>query len=122
MALRLARLSAKGIIVHGQVRDLSELRSTGLPIWALGTSTVGAGAESKPHAIDVPIKVGHTEVKAGDLVFMDWENGCVVIPQELVGKVVELLPRLVGADEKVKEDVAKGVSVKEAFQRHRGNL
>ena len=54
------------------------------------------------------------------MVFSDPINGVAIIPKEKLDQVIELLPVIVGADEKVKEDVQKGVSVKEAFARHRG--
>lgn len=91
-------------------------------IWAKGTSTVGAGAESKPLRINSPIEVDGMLVSPGDILFSDPENGVVIIPKAKVGAVLELLPRLVEADERVKEDVKKGVSVKEAFQKHRSSL
>lgn len=50
------------------------------------------------------------------------ENGIVSIPQTKLDAVLELLPRLVAADEKVMEDVENGVDVGEAFRRHRSNL
>lgn len=121
MALRLAKLGAVGVIVDGRIRDIKELKATKLPIWAKGTSTVGAGAESQPHAINVPITVEGVDITPGDLVFCD-DNGVVVIPQSHIARVVELLPKIVGADDKVKEDVEAGVSVKEAFKKHRSNL
>lgn len=53
-------------------------------------------------------------------MFADPVEGVVVIPQDKLDAVLELLPRLTGDDEKVKEDVEKGVTVKEAFTKHRG--
>ncbi|OAA70309.1 DlpA domain protein [Cordyceps fumosorosea ARSEF 2679] len=120
MALRMRVLGVKGIIVAGRVRDLVELRSTELPIWALGTSTVGSGGSSVPWAREVPLTINGVLVSPGDLAVNDPVNGVVVIPRDKVGQVLELLPRLTSADEKAKADVALGVSVKEAFQRHRG--
>ena len=43
----------------------------------------------------------------------------MVIPQELVDKVLELMPKIVEADDKVKEDVMAGSTVAEAFKKHR---
>jgi hypothetical protein len=43
----------------------------------------------------------------------------VVIPQDLLEKVLELMPRLVEADEKVKEAVKAGMSVFDAFKKFR---
>ncbi|TVY15398.1 4-hydroxy-4-methyl-2-oxoglutarate aldolase [Lachnellula arida] len=120
MALRMRMRGAVGVVVLGRVRDLVELESTGLPIWSKGTSIVGTGAEAKPHAIQIPLDINGTIVKPGDLVFGDATNGVVVIPQDKVDEVVALLPKLVEADERVKEDVEKGMSVQEAFKKHRG--
>ncbi|KAM3450419.1 hypothetical protein MY3296_006088 [Beauveria thailandica] len=120
MALRMQVLGLKGIIVAGRVRDLVELQSTELPIWALGTSTVGSGGSSTPWAREVPLTINGVRVAPGDLAVHDPVNGVVVIPQDKVAQVLELLPKLTSADDKAKADVALGVSVKEAFQRHRG--
>jgi regulator of RNase E activity RraA len=122
MALRMKVLGAKGILVAGRVRDVTELESTGLPVWARGTSTVGSGAASIAWAIQVDLEIDGTLVRPGDLAFCDPINGIVVIPQDKILGVLELLPKLTSADDKAKEDVAKGVSVREAFQRHRSDL
>ena len=44
-----------------------------------------------------------------------------MIPKDKLDAVVELTPKLVQADDKVKEEVEKGMTVKEAFARFRGN-
>lgn len=120
MAARMKYLGAEGLVVDGRVRDLVALNETQLPIWSKGTSIVGAGAETKFHARNVPVQVGETIVEAGDIVMTDpFENGVVAVPQGKVDELLELLPKLVGADEKVIADVAQGVTVQEAFKRHR---
>lgn len=80
---------------------------------------MGTGLEAKAHAVQVPLDLGGTIVSPGDLVFSDPTNGVVIIPQDKVAEVVDLIPALISADDRVKEDVASGVSVKEAFARHR---
>jgi regulator of RNase E activity RraA len=59
-------------------------------------------------------------VKPGDLVFSDATNGVVVIPEDKVNDVISMLPALVEADDRVKEEVRKGMTVQEAFKKHRG--
>ncbi|KAK1978204.1 DlpA domain-containing protein [Colletotrichum cereale] len=122
MAVRMKVRQAKAIVVVGRARDQGELASTGLPIWTRGLSTVGAGAESTPWAVQVPVDVDGTVVSPGDLVFADPANGVVSIPRDLVDRVLELLSKLTAADDRVKEDVLKGVSVYDAFKAHRSNL
>lgn len=121
MAARMKHLGAEGLVVDGRVRDLVALNETQLPIWSKATSIVGAGAETKFHAQNVPVKIGEATVAPGDIVMMDpIENGVVAVPQDKIEELLELLPKLVGADEKVIADVEQGVSVEEAFRRHRG--
>ena len=61
-----------------------------------------------------------TIVNPGDLVFSDSVNGVIVIPQDKVSELVSILPGLVEADDRVKEDVQTGMTVQEAFKKHRG--
>ncbi|KAL7932721.1 RraA-like protein [Trichoderma chlorosporum] len=120
MALRMKVRQVTGIIVAGRVRDLDELRSTDLPIWGHGTSTVGSGGSSVPWATQVTVQVNGVNISPGDVAFSDPGNGVVIIPRDKIDQVLELLPGLVAADDKVKEDVLKGMSVYEAFKLHRG--
>ncbi|KAL6158548.1 hypothetical protein ACJQWK_03190 [Exserohilum turcicum] len=120
MAARMQHLGAEGVVVDGRVRDITALNQTGLPIWSRATSVIGAGAETKFHAHNVPVRIGETVVEAGDIIMIDpFENGVVAVPQGKVDELLELLPRLIEADEKVTADVGQGVSVEEAFKRHR---
>ncbi|KAF2130347.1 DlpA domain-containing protein [Dothidotthia symphoricarpi CBS 119687] len=120
MAARMKYLGAEGLVVDGRVRDLVALNETQLPIWSKATSIIGAGAETKFHARNVPVKIGGSTVAPGDIVMIDpFENGVVAVPQDKVEELLELLPKLVGADEKVIADVEQGVSVQEAFKHHR---
>lgn len=59
-------------------------------------------------------------VNPGDIAFQDPVNGVVIIPQDQVEQVLDMLPNLIAADDKVKEDVLKGMTVFEAFKLHRG--
>ena len=52
-------------------------------------------------------------------MFCDPLEGVVVIPAGLLEDVLTLMPKLVAADDKVKEDVLNGSTVFEAFRKHR---
>ncbi|KAF2116232.1 ribonuclease E inhibitor RraA/Dimethylmenaquinone methyltransferase [Lophiotrema nucula] len=109
MALRMKHLGAQSIIIDGRVRDLVSLSELELPVWSKGTSIIGAGAESKFHARNVPVKIGNVTVEPGDIIMADpYENGVVAIPRGKLYDVLELLPKLVGADERVVKDVEEG--------------
>jgi regulator of RNase E activity RraA len=70
------------------------------------------------------LHTGHSPKSAhidpqGDIVFCDALEGVVAIPKDLLDDVIDLMPKLVHADEMVKEDVQAGFSVFEAFKKHR---
>jgi hypothetical protein len=44
----------------------------------------------------------------------------VCIPKDLVSRVLEILPGIVGADEKVMKEVEEGGDVGSAFRKYRG--
>ncbi|KAK2589524.1 hypothetical protein QQS21_012799 [Conoideocrella luteorostrata] len=119
MALRMKIRGVEGIIVAGRVRDVEELRDTNMPILAHGLSTVGSGGSSVPWALQVPLEINSVKVSPGDVAFQDPVNGVVIIPQDKVEEVLGMLPKLTAADDKVKEDVLKGMSVYDAFKLHR---
>ncbi|KAJ5205890.1 Ribonuclease E inhibitor RraA/Dimethylmenaquinone methyltransferase [Penicillium cf. griseofulvum] len=119
MATRMKAVGIKATVVGGRVRDLRELRATGLPIWARATSTVGTNAEAKAGVRDVPISIGGVSVSPGDVIFCDPLEGVVAIPRELLGQVLELMPKLTGDDDDAKEAVVGGMSVTDAFRVYR---
>jgi regulator of RNase E activity RraA len=71
-----------------------------------------------PKAI-CPFAVVDTTIQ-GDIIFCDPLEGVVVIPQSLLEDCLQLMPKLVQADDFVKADVDRGMSVSEAFKKHRG--
>ncbi|QRD83000.1 DlpA domain protein [Aspergillus flavus] len=122
MAVRMKYLGVKGALVNGRVRDLSEIRECQLPVWARATSTVGTAAEAKPGARNVPVSLGGVTVSPGDIIFCDPLEGVVAIPRELLDQVLDLMPKLVAMDDKVKEAVLQGSNVFDAFKKFRTKI
>ncbi|EPS42751.1 hypothetical protein H072_3281 [Dactylellina haptotyla CBS 200.50] len=123
VAARIQTLNGLGIVVDGRVRDVTELKSLGLHVWAKGTSTVGAGGESKCIAVGQDVIVEGVTISPGDIIFADPTNGVVSIPKDKVDAVLELLPKITGADDKVRTDVLEnGSGLQEAFDKHRKGI
>ncbi|PLB55014.1 RraA-like protein [Aspergillus steynii IBT 23096] len=122
MAVRMNALGVKGVLVNGRIRDVQEMRGCGIPVWARGTSTVGTAAEAKPGARNVPVNLGGVVVSPGDIIFCDPLEGVVAIPIDLLDPVLELMPKLVAMDDRVKEAVVQGSSVFDAFQKFRTKI
>ncbi|KAF3912222.1 hypothetical protein ABW21_db0209856 [Orbilia brochopaga] len=123
VAARIQKLGCAAVVVDGRIRDVSELVSLGLHVWAKGTSTVGAGAEARCVSVGEEIEVAGIRITPGDVIFADPVNGVVCIPKDRLNDVLELLPKITGADEKVRTDVLEnGSSLQEAFNKHRKGI
>ena len=77
-----------GILVDGAVRDLDELAAIGLPIWARFVRAQGATKRAVGE-LDVPVTIGGTEIKPGDLVVMDCD-GAMALGSAQVEEVLPL--------------------------------
>lgn len=77
-----------GILVDGAVRDLDELEAIGLPIWTRFVRAQGT-TKGEIGKLDVPVVLGGTGIRPGDLVVMDCD-GALALPSERVEEVLPL--------------------------------
>lgn len=79
---------AAAVVVDGVATDVLELRETGLPVFARGTSCLttkrvyGSGS-----AVNVSVRCGGVTVNPGDLVLGD-DNGVVILSPEVADQVL----------------------------------
>ena len=88
LATQAQRRGVAGMLVDGAVRDLDELAGLGLPIWARYVRAQGA-TKGEVGKLDVPVTVGGTEIRPGDLVVLDCD-GAVALPADRVDEVLPL--------------------------------
>jgi 4-hydroxy-4-methyl-2-oxoglutarate aldolase len=83
---------AAGVVVDGVATDILELRATGLPVFARGTSCLTT--KRIHHAlsdVNIPVMCGGVEVRPGDWVLGD-DNGVIVLsPAALEGVLDQAL-------------------------------
>ena len=80
---------------------------------------MGAGAQCKPYATQVPVTIGDVQVKPGDLILADPSEGVVRIPLEVVEGVIVWLQKRGDREEKIQDMIRDGFSVEEAFEKCR---
>ena len=79
---------AAGVVVDGVATDLLELRATGLPVFARGTSCLTTKrVRSAGSAVNVPVQCGGVQVNPGDWVLGD-DNGVIVLSPEAAAAVL----------------------------------
>jgi 4-hydroxy-4-methyl-2-oxoglutarate aldolase len=88
MATQAQTRGIAGILVDGAVRDVDEIAEMGMPVWTRFVRAQGAtkGVVGK---LDVPVVVGGTEIRPGDLIVMDCD-GAMALPGERVAEVLPL--------------------------------
>ena len=80
---------AVGIVVDGAVTDLLELRETGLPVFARGTSLLTTKLHGRGDSqINQPMQCAGVTVRPGDLVLAD-DNGVLFLDQASAQDVIE---------------------------------
>ena len=97
-ALAASARRAAGIVTNGAVRDVAELRSQPLPIFAAGINLFGT-QKMHPGRHGGPVVIGQAVVHPGDIVIGD-ADGVVVVPQTEAASVLE---RAVKIHERCKE-------------------
>jgi len=108
---------AMGCVTDGLVRDVKRVREMRFPVFHGGIAPLDSRGRGKVMAIDVPIACGGVDVKPGDMVFGD-VDGVVVIPQALAERAVTLALEKVAGENRVREELARGDSLRDVFTRH----
>ena len=87
LATQAAARGAAGLLVDAAVRDVEELATIGLPIWARWIRVRGA-TKTAVGAIDEPVQVGGCTIHPGDAVVLD-ADGAAVVTSSRFGEVLE---------------------------------
>jgi 4-hydroxy-4-methyl-2-oxoglutarate aldolase len=101
------RQGVSALLVDGAVRDLEELQTLGLPVWARWVRARGA---TKEHVgeLDAPVVVGGAAIEAGDVVVLD-ADGAVVVPLARVDEVTMLALEREQSEVAAREQYLSGV-------------
>ncbi|HEX9923931.1 MAG TPA: 4-carboxy-4-hydroxy-2-oxoadipate aldolase/oxaloacetate decarboxylase [Anaerolineae bacterium] len=78
---------AAAILVDAAVRDVEELIELSLPIWTRYIRVKGA-SKTKIGQLNVPVRVGETQIQPGDIVVLD-ADGAVCVEQTRLPEVLE---------------------------------
>ncbi|KAH8662212.1 RraA-like protein [Xylariales sp. PMI_506] len=124
MSTRAQALGAVGAVIDGRFRDVHEQRGLGFPVFARDVGTAPPAELLKVAAVDVPVTVTSDDqphgmlVRPGDYIVGD-ANGVVVLPVELAEQALPLMRKQVEADERMAEEIKKGMSFVEASKKFR---
>lgn len=106
-----------GAVVDGGLRDTDFVLQLGFPVWCGLRSPASSIGRWNIVDWDCKITIGSTPIHPGDWVFGD-VDGVVIIPKDVVEEVLAESESKVANEELMRRDLAAGLSVTEAFERH----
>jgi|SRR5580704_2216402 4-hydroxy-4-methyl-2-oxoglutarate aldolase len=106
------RRGVAGFVIDGVIRDVSESRANGFPLFAHGLSPVPGGKDG-PGDIGLPITCGGVKVNPGDVVVAD-EEGIVVVARPRAEAILK------DAQAKAAKDAAENLD--EWERKHRARV
>ena len=107
----------RGAVMSTCTRDLWALEKMDFPVFAIGATPADSKGRIDVTAIGEPISIDGVNIKNGDYVIGD-TDGVVIIPTEALDETLRLAQEKMAGENTVREDLAKGMPVTEAFAKH----
>ncbi len=98
---------AAGFVTDGLVRDLEDLETIGLPVYAMG-ATPNSPQRRGPGSVGLPVVCGGVVVASGDVVVGD-RDGVVVVPRARISATLESLELVKASEAATLERVRAGL-------------
>lgn len=108
---------AAGCVTDGLVRDILEIRSLKLPVFAAGIAPLDSKGRGQIMAIDVPVICDGVRVNAGDLVFGD-ADGVVVVPQAVEAEVLKVAFEKVNGEHHSMNELRAGGFLRDVYAKY----
>jgi 4-hydroxy-4-methyl-2-oxoglutarate aldolase len=108
---------ARGIVVDGYCRDTLALIDMAFPTFTAGILCYDSLGRIDVSGVQVPIVCGGVTVHPNDLILAD-HDGVVVVPRSAAEEVLRLAEEKVSGENTVREELANGRPVWEAFRAH----
>ena len=105
-----------GAIVDGGVRDVTECRSIGYPMWSRDVTPLTGKWRIQTVQINFPVEIAGVQVNPGDIVVAD-ETGICFVPQDIAADVLKRAQEILTAEAGRQADIAAGVSVPDLANR-----
>jgi regulator of RNase E activity RraA len=112
------RNGAAGCICDSLIRDCKRIQAMGFPVFHAGIRPLDSKGRGRVMAIDVPVRCGDVLVRAGDLIFADFD-GVVVIPRDVEGDVLRRAEKKAGKENATRRELLEGRSLREVFDKYR---
>ena len=108
---------ATGAVIDGMTRDAAKILAMDFPVFAAGLCPLDSKGRLDGLSHGQPIRIGDCVVHPGDWVFGDID-GVVVVPAGLADVAFPRALEKVTGENRVREELARGRSVREVFAEY----
>jgi 4-hydroxy-4-methyl-2-oxoglutarate aldolase len=108
---------ARGAVIDGGTRDTGHILKLGFPVFCRYRTPRDIMGRWKLVAHGAPIRVGVVTIRRGDFIVGD-KDGVVVIPQEIMAKVLVRSEEVVHTENQVRKAILQGVHPVEAYRKY----
>jgi 4-hydroxy-4-methyl-2-oxoglutarate aldolase len=95
-----------GVVIDAGVRDVSDLRGMGLPVWSRAIHAAGT-AKATAGSVNVPVTCGGVMVAPGDVVVAD-DDGVAIVGRERAVEVLAAARQRLEREEEVRARLTTG--------------
>lgn len=107
----------RGAVMSTCTRDLWALEKMEFPVFAIGRTPTDSKGRIDVTAIGEPITIDGVRIENGDYLLGD-PDGVVIIPAAALDETLRLAQKKVSGENTVRDDLANGMPVTEAFAKH----
>ena len=107
----------RGAVMSTCTRDLWALEKMEFPVFAIGRTPADSKGRIDVTAIGEPITIDGVRIENGDYLLGD-PDGVVIIPAAALDETIRLAQKKVSGENTVRDDLANGMPVTEAFAKH----
>ena len=116
MTASVKKRGVRGAIVDGGIRDTHQILGEDFPIFYRFHSPKGMLGRSRVVAHQVPVFIGQTMVKPGDIIVADID-GALVVPRDIACDVLRRTEKIIGLEDDIKLWVEQGQSPTEIVEK-----
>lgn len=120
LALTAQQRGVAGTVIDGCCRDATGIIEMNYPLFSVSAYMKSGKNRVKLTGKQVPVRIGETTVKPGDIVCAD-DSGVVVIPAERLDETLTTALRIEEMEREIIEDLKAGVPLREARARRNYN-
>jgi regulator of RNase E activity RraA len=107
----------RGYVVDGGTRDSAFILNLGFRVFCRYTTPSDIAGKWVMDSLGKPITIGSVTIQAGDYVMAD-QDGIVIIPEAIVGEIVQATEEVMQREDLVRKAILEGVDPREAYLKY----